>query len=220
MSLRLRYNPKPGQFAEAMRGLSKPIAQASTEALRTAADKVKTDARQSISAAGFSKRWENALRVDVYPKNGNSMNAAAVIHHKIPYADVFESGATVRGKPKLWIPLSTTPKKVNRKTMTPENFTAAIGPLFPIKAKNGVEVLAAKMTVGKATLKAGPPYKVRPQMLRKGAAGQGITVAVPLFTGVDTIRIPKKFNITEIVQKARDDLPNLYLKSLNPNRFE
>lgn len=220
MPLSLKYTAKPGEIAEAFRGLSKPIANASTDALRAAAETVKRQGRQSIGGAGFSKRWENALRVDVYPKKRDSMSAAAVIHHKIPYADVFESGATVRGKPKLWVPLSSTPKKVKNKKMSPEVFSEQIGSLFPITSRNGVELLAAKMTVGKATLKAGPPYKVRIPMLRKGAAGQGITVAVPIFAGIDTVKIKKKFNITEVVEKARADLPRLYLQYLNPDRFD
>lgn len=214
MKFGLKYSAKKGEFAEAMRLLADPISAAGTGAVRVAAELAKNEARRSIGAAGFSKRWENTLRADVYPKKGDSLSTAAAIYHKIPYADVFESGATVRGKPTLWVPFSTTPKRVNRKRMTPQNFVAGVAPLFPLPNKGGTKILAAQMAVSKSAAKRGPPYKPTLAGLRRGAAGQGITVAVPIFVGIDTINIRKKFGVTKAVDDAAAKLPQLYLRFL------
>jgi hypothetical protein len=38
-----------------------------------------------------------ALRVNIYPPQGDSMRPAAFIYHKIRYAGVFEEGAVISG---------------------------------------------------------------------------------------------------------------------------
>ena len=69
--------------------------------------------RADIAAAGFSRRWQNAFRVDVFPRGRKvSVDAAAWVFHKIPYAEVFEEGATIRGRPYLWIALPGTPTRI------------------------------------------------------------------------------------------------------------
>ncbi|RUV75923.1 MAG: hypothetical protein EOR30_17060 [Mesorhizobium sp.] len=65
---RFRYQAKPAEFAGAMFGIKDPIAFAATAAISEAGDIVKREGRADIAAAGFSKRWQNALRVNVYPK--------------------------------------------------------------------------------------------------------------------------------------------------------
>jgi hypothetical protein len=69
----------------------------------------KRDGRASIAAGGFGPKWQNALRANVYPRGGDSIRAAAVIYHKVPYAIAFEEGAIIQGKPLLWLPLPTVP---------------------------------------------------------------------------------------------------------------
>lgn len=214
MTFGLKFTGRNGEFADAMAAISTPIAEAGTSAIRKAADVAKVEARQSIQAAGFSKRWENTLRADAFPKRGDSLSAAAAIYHKIPYADVFESGAAIRGKPTLWFPLSSSPQKVGRKKMTPRNFIASVAPLFPLPNRGGKKILAAQMAVSKTAARRGPPYKPTLAGLRRGAAGAGITVAVPIFVGVDTINIRKKFGVTKAVEDAAALLPQLYLRFL------
>lgn len=214
MSFRFKYESKAGEFAEAIEGIGGSISEAGTAAIRAAGDLAKDRGRQSIRDAGFSKKWENTLRADAFPKRGDSLSAAAAIYHKIPFADVFESGATIRGKPTLWIPLSTSPQKLGRQKMTPKNFTQKVAPLFPLPNKGKRKILAASMSVSKAAAKRGPPYKPTLAALRRGAAGQGVTVAVPIFTGVDQIGIRKKFKITQAVEDAAEKLPQFYLRFL------
>jgi len=85
--LRLVYSAVKGEWAEAMRQKYLPVAMAATQAVGDVALQVKTQGRSAIAAAGFSRRWQNALRVNVYPEKGRvSVDAAAFIYHKIPYA--------------------------------------------------------------------------------------------------------------------------------------
>lgn len=203
-----------GEFDEAMAAIYKPIAQAGTAALREAADVGKKKGRANIGAAGFSKRWQDALRADVYPKKGESASAALLFYHAVPYANVFEEGATIRGKPKLWVPLSSTPTKVNRERITPERFIRGYGPLFPMKIR-GKPFLGARIGLTKAAAAAGPPYKVTPRRLRSGASGAAKVVrTVPVFVGIDTVSIRKRFELRAVFREAADSLPTLYLKNL------
>ena len=139
----------------------------------------------------------------------------ALIRHKIAYSDVFEQGAKIVGKPIMWVPLSTTPKKTGGKRMTPERFNANIGDLFTFRRGGKNPLLMAKMRIPKREAEAGPPYKIRLSALQRGSqAGRGVVVTVPVFTGVRLVNIKKKFNVTAAVEAAIADLPQLYLKNL------
>ncbi len=95
MTLRLLYSAAKGEFEIAMRELYKPIAAAVSAAIAEASADIKAQGRVSIAKAGFSKRWQNTFRVETYPGRGKvSADAAALAYHKIPYVEVFESGAT------------------------------------------------------------------------------------------------------------------------------
>lgn len=215
MSLRLAYRYAKGEYNEVMQEIYQPIAGASTAAVREAGNLAKIRARETIAAAGFSKRWQNALRLQVYPKTGESVNAAALIYHAIPYSEVFESGATIRGKPFMWVPLSSTPKKVGRQRMTAERFATSVGDLFTLRRGNKPPLLVARMRISKREAQAGPPYKIRLSALSRGSQqGRGVVVSVPVFVGVSTVTIRKKFNVRAAVAAAVDDLPQLYLRFL------
>ncbi|WP_146148968.1 DUF6441 family protein [Pseudaminobacter soli (ex Li et al. 2025)] len=199
--------------------IDRPIAVAAKGAMLEFADNVKREARADIARAGFGKRWQNAFRVDVYPQGSKrvSSKAAALIYHKIPYADVFEAGATIRGKSKLWIPLSSTPKKVGSKRMTPKLYTQAFGPLVTMNIR-GKTFLGGKVSLSKAQAKSGQVGKVTTARLRKGGqksnSGATPTRTVPLFIGVDSVSIKKRFSIRQITGRAAGRLAELYAKHL------
>jgi hypothetical protein len=145
-----------------------------------------------------------ALRVDIYPRRGNSLSATAHIYHKIPYAGVFEEGATIRGRPRMWIALPNAPQRLGRKPMTPELFRQRIGPLAFVKRPGSNPLLFAKAKAGRNTTKVSLPR------FRSGGRGEGPLVSVPVFVGVSSVAIRKRLNITRIVRQARDRLPRLY----------
>lgn len=215
MSLKISYKFAKGEFDEAMREVYAPIAEAGTAAIREAAGEIKTGSRASIAAAGFSKRWQNALRADVYPKKGKSANAAAHIYHKIPYAEVFETGATIQGNPLMWLPMRGLPTKLARKKLTPERFATEIGDLTSLNRPGQRPLLMASMRVSEAEAKRGAPYKIRMSALIRGATrGTGTVVQVPVFVGVDTVKVGRKFDVYKLIKEAAAELPDLYLKHL------
>lgn len=221
MTLSIKTNFLKGEFDEAMRDIYSPISKAGQAAIKEAGAEVKADARQSIAQSGFSRRWQNALRVDIYPRKGESADAVAHVYHKIPYAGVFEEGAEIGGSPYLWVPMRNTPKKMARKRLTPERFASGVGDLVSMRSKKGRPMLGARMAVSKAAKAKGPPYKITLSALHRGSQG-GTTasgrkrhfVTVPLFIGVKKVSVPKKFGVSAAVKRAAKRLPELYLKHL------
>jgi hypothetical protein len=207
MTARLRYRYQQGSFEEAFRAPYAPMAEAAQSAIAAAGAIVKARGRADISAAGLGNGFVKALRVDIYPKRGNSLNATAHIYHKIPYAGVFEEGATIRGRPRMWIALPNAPQRLGRKPMTPELFRQRIGPLAFVKRPGKRPLLFAKAKAGKSTTKISLPR------FRSGSRGEGPFVSVPVFVGVGSVAIRKRLNITRIVRQARDRLPELYKAS-------
>lgn len=200
-----------GELAEVFEELYEPIEEAGTAAMREMATAIKLRGRANIAAGGFSTRWQNAFRVDVYPKRGASANASALVYHKIPYADVFETGATIRGKPTLWVPLPGTPKKIGRKKITPQRFISEIGPLFPLKGRGGRPLLAAKVAARRRQRAGG---QVSLSALRRGAAGGVPTQALPLFVGLPAVKLGDRFALREITRSGAAALAVLYVKNL------
>lgn len=216
------FDAKPGQFQKAFKRKESIVARAATLGLREVANDVKASGRAAIARAGFSPRWQAAFRVEIYPKRGESINAAAFVHHNIPYAGVFESGATISGHPYLWIPLPNAPKRIGRQKITPKLYTQSIGKLVFIRSAGGKPLLAGKVSVrsrGKVTL----------SQLRRGerdARREAATHAfggnsarlkvslVPIFIGVTSIRIRGRFGLEAIFSRARTALAAAYIRNI------
>lgn len=218
--MKIVYQAVKGEFEQAIRAIYRPLEEAGQETIEEVATAIKVKGRAHIGRAGFSKRWENALRADVYPKKPRiSLNAAALIWHKIPYADVFESGAVIRGKPRLWLPLSSTPKKIGRHRMTAERYVRSIGPLTPIIRPGKKPLLAGQMSATKTQLRSGAFGKVSVPRLKKGAGkietkAAGRTM-VPLFVGVDVVTLRKRFALTELIEREADQMAEIFVRKLD-----
>lgn len=215
MALRLVYSAVQGELDQALRAIYQPIAAAATGAIKDAAAQIKTEGRAALGAAGLGQKWQNALRVEIYPKSGVSANAAALAHHNIPYAGVFETGADVSGKPLLWIPLSGSPARVAGRRLTPRTFAQTVGPLVAIKSKTGLPLLASPIAGGR------PGSKVTVARLRKGqrgpAGGRALPVTLqPIFFGIPVIHQRQRFNLQAVFDRAQAGLGEGYLHNLNP----
>lgn len=211
MTMRLTYQYQKDSLARELLKIVDPIAEAATDAVHEIGETVKQLARADIRAAGFSGRWANALRLNKYPRSGASVDAAAFVYHKIPYAGVFEDGATIQGKPLLWVPLSSAPKKIGRSRMTPENYRARVGPLVFVKPPGKPPLLMGQV----ASISRRSGSRTSLAALRRGAGrgGRGVTL-VPIFVGVPAVTIGKKFHIAEIADAAQRRLPQLYSAKL------
>jgi hypothetical protein len=201
--------PKGG-FASLMDELHLPVAEAGSAAIGEASEQIKTEARASIVGAGFSRGWANALRVEVYPKGGKpSIDSATFVWHRIPYAGVFEEGATISGNPLMWLPLPGAPRKIGRfGRMTPKLYRQKIGPLFRMPGTKK-PILAATIRANRT------PAKVSTAALRRGSnpGGRGKLMAIPLFVGIDQTTIKKRFDVIKATEKAAANLPSLFAKN-------
>ena len=203
----------PDEFEQIVSDMRKPIAAAATGAIADAGSYIKTFGREAIGRAGFGSRWQNALRVNLYPSTGTSYNPVAFAFHRIPYAGVFEDGATIAGSPYLWLPLPGVPTSLFGKHISPALYTQTIGPLHIIIVPGRPPMLAAYM-VGKppitvAKLVAGSRARAR---AKPGSAAR--VISVPLFFALDTVTIGKKFNLQGVFNKAAGKLGEFYLRRL------
>ncbi len=195
MKFEIRFDT--GQFKGFADAAQSKIAQAATAAIADVGAKVKTQGRAAIASAGFGVRWQNAFRVDLYPKGGGpSLRPAAFIYHKIPYADIYETGGTIRGNPVLWLPIEPNlPARGGR--WTPARYVREIGPLASAEHGNRPYLVTVPRRIGSR---------------RRGAARS--PRAIPVFVGISSVEAKKRFDIESIIRQAADELPALFEKYL------
>jgi len=109
-------------WLQAMRDKHEAVAEAAVAALRETSANAVQEGRQDIARAGrFGASWQKGLQYRTKgAKQGDkpSLQAEATIYHRFGIAGVFEHGATIQGKPLLWIPTTQggpAPKKSGKK---------------------------------------------------------------------------------------------------------
>lgn len=180
------------------------VARTATETFRTAATMIKQAGRASIAAGGFSSRWQNALRVGVFPKTGISGSPAISVNHKIRYAGQFEDPQPVLGRPLLWLPIEAN--LPGGKRWTPAMFTRTIGPLRG--GRHGTRpVLFGQVSVGRGGKVSKYPKSLKAvRSYNKNTAREWL----PVFVGVGSVSDPKRFDIAGAVQSVSADIANIY----------
>lgn len=210
MTFRFAITNVANEVKLSLTGMGDTMAHAATGAMRAAGLTLKTQGRANIGAAGFGGRWQNAWRVNVYPKTGDSLEPAAFGYHKIPYSAIFEEGGTIAGKKgMLWLPIgNNVPKAGRRKVATPRDLRAKGIKLFTMKGTHSGHPLlgtSIRDNGGKLTL----------AKLRKGTAGKRGTVhAIPLFFGVSSVTLRKRFNISGVAGQVSATLGEVYFAKL------
>lgn len=168
---------------------SKPIATAATKAIREAGDIAVRGGRNSIAAAGFGASWQEEFIHSAYPQGGRvSLKPFTIVRHRRGYARVFEEGATIVGKPFLYLPLPTAPRGVGGKFLRPKQAVAKVGPLTSIRGRGNRPLLVAKNA--------------------KGADRK------PLYVGVPLVRLRRRFALYDAIARAAGRLGELYVKHL------
>jgi Family of unknown function (DUF6441) len=157
-----------------IRNKQQSVTAAAIAAVReTAADAVK-EGRSNIAGAGkFGPKWQQGLQYRM-KKDGEP---SAIIFHKFGFAGVFEHGATIQGKPLLWIP--TTPGG-------------------PRASRSGKKLTSATV-------------RGKPMLFDANDRDRD---RKPLYIGVPSVRIPRKWRITEIVKQHAARITELFLKYL------
>ena len=217
--LTFKYAAITGQFQAAMNATQNIIATAATGAIKDVAEFTKAAGRANIANAGFSTRWQNAFRAKLYPAKGVSLDPAAFIFHRIPYAGIFETDGTIAGSPLLWLPLPNVPTTMSgagrgNAHMTPANYVRLIGPLVTIYRPGRIPLLGGYMAgsgnITVAKLVAGS------RAMKRSMPGAPAAKArlVPLFFGLDKVNLAKRFNLGPIFQQAQGMLGEAYLRNL------
>lgn len=174
---------------ELFEALKKPFVDASLGAMRDVTDEAVKGGRASIAAAGFSSRWQQGLQGKVFPNSG--VDPAGFVFHKIGYAGVFQEGAQIAGKPLLWLPTSEAPQGERGRAMSARQYARRVGPLVSVN-------------------RPGKP----PMLFPKERKGQRNRVARPLYIGIPTVNIRKRFDVVSAIEKAADRFGEFFDKHL------
>jgi hypothetical protein len=213
--MRIVTKAAAGQWLKATNTYESIMAKAATLGMRDVGKEGVKKGREAISAAGFSSKFANTLRVINKPPSGYVLNPSAYIHSTINYADIFETGKTITGSNFLWLPLPSVPPIGGRPHMTPKQYIKNVGPLVLMWRPRALPMLGA---VVRRTPRAQPfgKFATRGQ-LRKGRSGtRGKTETIPLFVAVHTVNIPKKFDVKGAVDDAFGHLDEFYADHLQP----
>jgi hypothetical protein len=169
-------------WLKTIRDKEHPVAAAAVAALRETASEAVDDGRKDIAAAGPGFRhaqWVSGLRFRMLgaTKDGEpSLDAKAIISHQYGIAGVFEYGATIHGKPLLWIPTKHG---------------------APTPGKSGKTLVSAT---------------VRGQPMLFDASDHD-PHRKPLYIGVRSVTIPKKFHITQIAEQHAAQIEQAFIKN-------
>jgi hypothetical protein len=107
------------------------MAKAATAAMSETAAAAKNAGRASIASAGFSAKWQNSLRANLYPAAGASLSPAALIFDRISYSEIFQTGGDIIGHPLLWLPIEANLPGGSTK-WTPARYVQTFGPLVSV----------------------------------------------------------------------------------------
>ena len=112
------------------------VRAAARETAQAAAEQIVTRGRADIRSApgNWGQRWPDGLNAEVSEGGGNIRIS---VTHDVPYFMVFERGALIKGKPLLWIPLSSNPFKVRARDYP--------GRLFKtVRKSDGLQLLGSR----------------------------------------------------------------------------
>jgi len=208
--MNLKFNVPPGQWIKATDLYQALMAKALTGAMRDVGKLGRERGRQAITAAGFSNKFANSLVAKLPAKD--TLTPTAYIHTTINYADVFETGAIITGKPYLWLPLPTVPAGPGRPHMTPKQYVENVGPLVTMHRAGKPPMLGARVAISAPRPQPFGRFVSR-RILRRGISMRGATQptqVIPLFVGVPAVNIPKKFDVHAAVVDAFGHLDDFY----------
>jgi hypothetical protein len=164
--------------------------RAATAAIREAGAGLKLGWRGQITGAGLGTRLANSIRSEIFPKAGESLNAAAVVWSKAPVIiGAHDAGPLIRARNGLWlaIPTPAAGKALGGRRITPAAWERKTGlRLRFVLRRSGASLLVAPV---------GPR-----------GAGAG---SVPMFLLVPQVKLPKRLDLARDAERAHDAVPEL-----------
>lgn len=213
-SLHFRYETATPEWRRAIQQMIKPMEPAAKEAIKQTATLARDLARKNIASAGFSQRWQKAMQFSM-EKSPPDAVAAATVFHRIPFAVLFEEGGTIRGKPKLWLPIEANlPIGIK----SPREYVKRFGPLVSVNRPGKPPLLFAKAP-SKPKSALSPERRAKLAAVERSRGMKPPSAVVhqerkPLFVGVDSATIHKRFAIYNAIKAAVDHLGEFYMLAL------
>lgn len=154
------------------------INKAARVAIEKTAARVTREARQEIGRGGMSPKFQKGLRSLVFVNPGKDPEFVAFIFHSFPFSGVFEEGATIIGKPYLWLPTKNAPR-VGGRQVGPAGFRRSFGRLASSRrGSRGRPLLFGKL-----------PGKDKP---------------VPVFVAIPIVQIRKRYSVSGLIESGLD----------------
>lgn len=214
--MRLVISGPKDQWLKAGTAWEKTIAHAATAAVRETGEAARDAVRRNIAGAGFGPSWQASIRSVMHPKTGDVLNPFAWVHSTKNFSDVFETGKTITAKTWLWLPLPAVPPWPGDPTrqMSPHKFITTIGPLVFMKRPGRPPLLGA---VGFFSTRAPiASQKISKRTFSPLHSAGKKKIVVPMFVGVHTVTIEKRFNAYAEIAKEAEKLPERYAKNFVP----
>lgn len=199
MKLRVEIS---GSIAADMRGELVAGEKAVSNAIRSAAFRLKADWRGQITNAGLGARLARTIRSEDYPKGRASLNAGALIWSTAPVVvGAHDSGPLIRSKNGFWlaIPTAAAGKSARGGRITPGEWERRTGlRLRFIYRRRGPSLLVAEgrlNTKGRA-------------VASRSKTGRGLMTA-PIFLLVPQVKLSKRLDLARDAERAIDRVPGL-----------
>jgi len=175
---------------------------AATAAVRQAGDGLKAAWRAQIVGAGLGTRLAKTIQVQVYPRSGQSLNAAVVVWSKAPViVGAHDPGPLIRSRNGFWlaIPTPAAGKSLRGGRITPGEW----------ERRNGLRLRFVYRRSGPSLLVAEGRLNTRGRAVRsRSRTGRG-AATVPIFLLVPQVKLPKRLDLARDALRVHEALPGL-----------
>jgi len=177
--------------------------RAVTSAVREAGAGLKLSWRGQITGAGLGVRLANAIRSEVFPKAGTSLNAAALVWSKAPViVGAHDAGPLIRSKNGFWlaIPTPAAGRALGGRRITPGGW----------ERRTGLRLRFVYRRIGPSLLVADAVRLNRRGLaaVSRSKTGRG-HVTAPIFLLVPQVKLPKRLDLARDAERAHDAVPGL-----------
>ena len=176
--------------------------KAVSAAMRDAGSTLKSAWRGQITQAGLGRRLANSIRSQVYPKSGDSLNAAALVWSKAPViVGAHDTGPLIRSKNGFWlaIPTAAAGKGLKGGRITPGEWERRRGlRLRFIYRRRGPSLLVADGRLNSRGF----------GVASRSKTGREKT-SVPIFLLVPQVKLAKRLDLARDAERAQAVVPGL-----------
>lgn len=176
--------------------------------IRTAGKGLQRDWRAQIEGAGLGSRLARTVRVEIYPKDQNSMNAAGLVWTRAPQiVDAFDKGALIRSKRGFYLAIPTAAagsRGIGNTRITPESWEQRTGIKLRFVYRRRASLLVADdARLNTRSLATRNRRKVRKDGTRSGS------MTIPIFILVPQVRIQKRLDLVRDANAWVGRLPQM-----------